>query len=708
MAQAKAKKNGKNGGSEGRIWPMERIRNFGIMAHIDAGKTTTTERILYYTGRIHRMGEVHEGAAMTDWMDQEKERGITITSASITTEWNDTRLCLIDTPGHVDFTAEVERSLRVLDGAVALFCAVGGVEPQSETVWRQADKYKVPRIAYINKMDRVGADFYRAVDMIADRFGTTPIPVQIPMGQGELFNGLIDLVRMKAVWYSEESQGLKWEEGEIPNDLIEQAKLYREKMLEAISDYDDELMELFLEDQEVPEAQLRAALRKATLDNQIVPVLCGSSYKNKGVQRLLDAIVFYLPSPADVGPVTGVHPHTEKEVVRHQRDDEPFCGLAFKIVTDPYVGRLTYTRVYSGVLHEGQMVMNSRTGKKLRISRILEMFANKREERKQVHAGGIVALVGLKQTATGDTLSELNDQIVLESLTFPKPVITRAIEPKSKADEEHLLDSLYKLAEEDPTFTVKYDEESGQTHISGMGELHLEILLDRLFREFEVQANVGQPRVAYKEGVRKTAKGVGRFVRQSGGRGQYGHAVIEVEPTDQGSGFEFVDKVVGGSIPRDYISSVKQGVQDALGSGPLLGFPIDDVRVTLVDGSYHDVDSSEIAFRVAGSMAFKDAVDHAGAYLAEPIMALEIISPEEYVGDVMNDLNSRRAKIQGITPRSDAQVVKAEVPLASMFGYATELRSMTQGRALFTMEFHHYERLPEQEQEKVVKKIRGY
>ncbi len=708
MAQSKHKKNGKSGGNGGRLWPMERIRNFGIMAHIDAGKTTTTERILYYTGRIHRMGEVHDGGALTDWMDQEKERGITITSASITTEWNDHRLCLIDTPGHVDFTAEVERSLRVLDGAVALFCAVGGVEPQSETVWRQADKYHVPRIAYINKMDRVGADFYRAVEMIADRFGSVPIPLQIPMGQGAMFNGLIDLVRMKAVWYSEETQGLKWDEGEIPNDLMDQAKEHREKMLEAISDYDDKLMELFLEEQEIPEDDLRAAIRKATLDNEIVPVFCGSSYKNKGVQRLLDAIVYYLPSPADMGPVKGINPHTEKDEFRHQQDDEPFCGLAFKIVTDPYVGRLTYARIYSGVLHEGQMVINSRTGKKLRISRILEMFANKREERKEVHAGGIVALVGLKETATGDTLSEKSDPIVLEELTFPKPVITRAIEPKSKADEEHLLDSLRKLTEEDPTFSVTYDEESGQTHISGMGELHLEIILDRLFREFEVQGNVGQPRVAYKEGISKPAKGVGKFVRQSGGHGQYGHAEIEIEPVEQGAGFEFVDKIIGGDIPREFIPAVRKGLQDAVGSGPLLGFPIDDVKVILTGGSSHDVDSNEIAFRVAGSMAFKDAVAHAGVYLAEPIMALEVTSPEEYVGDVMNDMNSRRARIQGITPRSDAQVVRAEVPLANMFGYATELRSMTQGRALFTMEFHHYEQLPEQEQQKVVKKIRGY
>ena len=687
---------------------MDKIRNFGIMAHIDAGKTTTTERILYYTGRLHRMGEVHDGAATTDWMEQEKERGITITSASITTEWKDNRLTLIDTPGHVDFTAEVERSLRVLDGAVALFCAVGGVEPQSETVWRQADKYGVPRIGYINKMDRVGADFYRAVDMIADRFGTTPIPLQIPMGMGELFNGLIDLITYQAVWYHEDSNGLQFEEGEIPPDLQEMAREWREKMLESISDYDDELMEMFLNGEEIPVDKLRAAIRKATIDLKITPILCGSSYKNKGVQRLLDAIVYYLPSPADIGPVEGIHPHTEKEISRPQNDDEPFAALAFKIVTDPYVGRLTYIRVYSGVLRTGDMVINQRTGKKERIGRILEMFANKREERVIVHSGGIVALVGMKDVRTGDTLSDQSHPILLEALAFPTPVITRAIEPKTKADQDQLVNSLLKLAEEDPTFMVRYDEETGQTQISGMGELHLEILIDRLMREFQVQANVGNPQVAYKEGLGKPAKGEGRFVRQSGGRGQYGHAVIEVEPQPLGTGYVFEDKIVGGSVPKEYIPAIKLGIQDALGGGMLAGYPVDDVLVRLVDGSYHDVDSSEMAFRVAGSMAIKDAAAKADPYITEPIMKMEVVTPEEYVGDVMGNLSSRRAKIHGIAPRSDAQVVRADVPLSEMFGYATELRSMTQGRALFTMEFDHYQRVPQSVQEEVVKKVRGF
>ncbi len=705
---ANGNKNGKGGDSENRLCPLEQVRNFGIMAHIDAGKTTTTERILYYTGRIHKMGEVHDGLAQTDWMELEKERGITITSASISTEWLNHRLSLIDTPGHVDFTAEVERSLRVLDGAVALFCAVGGVEPQSETVWRQADHYQVPRIAYINKMDRVGADFYRAIDMIKERFGTTPIPVQIPMGQGEMFNGLIDLVRMKAVWYIEETLGTKWEEGEVPNDLLEDAKSWREKLLESISDYDDNLMELFLEEKEVPEVELRAALRKATIDNKVVPVLCGSSYKNKGVQRLLDAIVYYLPSPLDVAAASGVNPVTGKKEQRQADDKEPFSALAFKIVTDPYVGRLTYIRVYSGIIRTGEMILNTRTGKKERVGRILEMFANKREERTTVFTGGIVSLIGMKNTRTGDTLSMIQKPIVLESLTFPEPVITRAVEPKTKADQEHLAESLMKLAEEDPTFVVRYDDDSGQTHISGMGELHLEILIDRLTREFKVQVNIGNPRVAYREGIAGGARGEGRFVRQTGGRGQYGHAVIEIEPQKNGAGFVFIDKIVGGKIPREYITSVKRGIEDALGSGVLAGYPISDVRATLVDGSHHDVDSSEMAFRISGSMAFKDAATNAEPYLMEPVMSLEVVTPEEYVGDVMNNLNGRRGKIQGITPRVEVQVIGAEVPLAEMFGYATDLRSMTQGRALFTMEFDHYRRIPEDLQKEIIRKVRGY
>lgn len=704
-----ANDKGKKGNAETRPWPMDQIRNFGIMAHIDAGKTTTTERILYYTGRVHRMGEVHDGAATTDWMEQEKERGITITSASITTEWKGHRLTLIDTPGHVDFTAEVERALRVLDGAVALFCAVGGVEPQSETVWRQADKYRVPRIAYINKMDRVGADFDRAVSMIKDRFGAHPVPLQIPMGEGEMFNGLIDLITNQAVWYHEDSQGLHFEEGEIPDDLRDEARAAREQMLESISDYDDHLMELFLEEKEIPEGKLREAIRKATLDIKIVPVLCGSSYKNKGVQRLLDAIVHYLPSPTDRGEVVGHEvDDPETEIVRQQKDDEPFAGLAFKITTDPYVGRLTYIRVYSGTLRQGDAILNQRTGKKERIGRILEMFANKREERTAVFSGGIVALVGMKDVRTGDTITDPKHPVLLESLSFPTPVITRAIEPKTKADQDLLVNSLLKLAEEDPTFVVAYDEETGQTHISGMGELHLEILIDRLLREFQVQANVGNPQVAYREGLGKPAKGEGRFVRQSGGRGQYGHAIIEVEPLEGGSGFVFEDKIVGGSIPREFIGSVKKGIEDAIGGGVLAGYPLSDIKATLLDGSYHDVDSSEMSFQVAGSMAIKDAAQKADPFLTEPIMAIEVVTPEEYTGDVMGDLTRRRGKVHGIVPRSDAQVVSADVPLSEMFGYASELRSMTQGRALFSMEFAHYLRVPQSVQDEVIKKVRGY
>jgi elongation factor G len=557
-------------------------------------------------------------------------------------------------------------------------------------------------------MDRVGADFYGTVDMIRDRFSIIPIPLQIPMGQGEMFNGLVDLITMKAVWYHEDTQGLKFEEGDIPSDLEEEAREWHEKMLEAISDYDDNLMELFLEGEDVPEKDLRAAIRRATLDLEIVPVLCGSSYKNKGVQRLLDAIVHYLPSPKDIEEVEGVHPHTEKPVVRKQIDDEHFAAIAFKITTDPFVGRLTYIRVYSGAIESGKMVLNARTGKKERIGRILEMFANKREERQKVFSGGIVALVGMKDIRTGDTLCDVANPILLESLTFPTPVITRAIEPRTKADQDHLVNSLLKLAEEDPTFVVKYDEEAGQTHISGMGELHLEIIIDRLVREFQVQANVGNPQVAYREGLGKEARAEGRFVRQSGGRGQFGHAIIEVEPSESEDGFVFEDKIVGGSIPKEYIPSVRMGVQDALGSGILAGFPVDNVKVRLVDGSYHAVDSSEMAFRIAGSMAFKEAAKKASPYLMEPIMLLEVVTPEEYVGDVVGNLNGRRAKISGITPRGSVQVIRALVPLAEMFGYATQLRSMTQGRALFTMEFSQYQRCPDSVQEEVIKKMRGY
>ena len=684
---------------------LHKVRNIGIMAHIDAGKTTTTERILFYTGRLHRMGEVHDGAATMDWMEQEKERGITITSAATSCEWEGHQINIIDTPGHVDFTMEVERSLRVLDGAVALFCAVGGVEPQSETVWHQADKYNIPRIAFVNKMDRVGADFNFVVNMIKERLGANPLPIVLPIGSGEMFNGLIDLLEMKTVLYNTSSLGVTFDYGEIPNDLLPESEAARKHLIEEAATYDDHLMEDYLEGEEISKERVLAALRKATIANQVVPVICGSAFKNQGVQRLLDAVNHFLPSPLDLPPTKGVHPYTGEEIERKASDDEPFSALAFKIVTDPYVGRLTYIRVYSGKVAKGDHVYNVATERKERISRILEMHANKREDLTDVGTGEICAIVGLNKTKTGDTICSKDDPIVLESMHFPEPVISVAIEPVSKMDQDSLSSGLTKLSEEDPTFKIRTNEETGQTIISGMGELHLDILVDRLHREFKVNAKVGRPQVAYKETILKKVEAEGKFVRQSGGRGQYGHCNIILEPNGTGKGYEFIDKIVGGSIPREYISSVSAGIKEALANGVVAGFPLIDVKVTLVDGSYHDVDSSEIAFKVAGSMALQAGAKKASPVILEPIMEIESVTPEEYLGDVSGDISSRRGKVQSMTPRNNAQVVTAQVPLAQMFGYATDLRSMTQGRAVFTMKFSHYEKLPKQVEEKILESV---
>ena len=672
---------------------LDATRNIGIMAHIDAGKTTTTERILYYTGVVHRMGEVHDGAATMDWMPQERERGITITSAATTCSWNGHRINIIDTPGHVDFTAEVERSLRVLDGAVGVFCAVGGVEPQSETVWRQADKYNVPRIAFVNKMDRTGADFYRVVDMMHDRLGSNFVPVQIPVGSGEMFTGLIDLVKMKLVSYQEDTLGIKFTENDIPRDLEEEANIYREKLLESVSDIDDTLMEKFLEGEEIKESEIIAALRQAVINVAAVPVFAGSAFKNKGIQRLLDGVVDYLPSPNDVADVEG-HDQQGELVTRSAREDEPFAALAFKVMTDPYVGRLTYFRVYSGTLKAGSYVLNSNKDKRERIGRMLQMHANKREEIDCVGPGDIAAVVGLKDTRTGETLCTEDSPVILEAMDFAKPVISVAIEPKTKADQDALGIALGKLVEEDPTFQVSTDEDTGQTIISGMGELHLEIIVDRLMREFKVAASVGKPQVTYKEALRKTVEAEGRFVRQSGGRGQYGHVVMNVGPGESGTGLVFENKIVGGKIPGEYINSVRRGVAGAMTGGVLAGYPFEDIFCELIDGSYHDVDSSEMAFQIAGSMGFQAAAKKAAAYLLEPVMDVEVIVPEEYMGDVIGDLNSRRGQIAGLTNRGDAQVISATVPLSEMFGYATTLRSITQGRAIFSMEFSKYVEAP--------------
>jgi elongation factor G len=675
---------------------LDRVRNIGIMAHIDAGKTTTTERILYYTGRTHKMGEVHEGAATMDWMEQEQERGITITSAATTAFWRDFRINIIDTPGHVDFTVEVERSLRVLDGAIAVFDTVAGVEPQSETVWRQADHYSVPRIAFMNKMDRVGADFFASVQTMVDRLGARPVPVQLPIGREDKFRGVVDLVEMKAIEYTDDL-GQNFEVGEIPAELVEQAQEYHHQLIDAVADHDDELLETYLEDEgKVTPEMLKRALRAATLDISVTPVLLGSAFKNKGVQPLLDAVIDFLPSPLDVPAVHGIDPRTEHELSRRPAVDEPFSALAFKVMSDPYVGKLTYFRVYSGQIKAGDRVLNTTTGKTERIGRILQMHANHREERETIGAGEIAAGVGLKQTTTGDTLAIDTAPIVLESMTFPDPVISVAVEPRTKGDQDKLGSGLQRLSEEDPTFRVRTDDETGQTLISGMGELHLEIIVDRLKREFSVDANVGRPQVAYRETISKPVQKVeGRFVRQTGGRGQYGHAVIDVEPAEPGEGYEFIDKIVGGKVPREYIPAVDLGIQEAMESGILAGYPVVDVRVSLVDGSYHDVDSSEMAFKVAGSMAWKEAMKRAKPKLLEPVMAVEVVTPEDYLGDVMGDLNSRRGRIENLEPRGNAQTIQARVPLAEMFGYATDLRSTTQGRATFTMQFDRYEEVPQ-------------
>ena len=663
------------------------------MAHIDAGKTTTTERILFYTGRVHKMGEVHEGAATMDWMVQERERGITITSAATTCFWRNHRINIIDTPGHVDFTVEVERSLRVLDGAVAVFCSVGGVEPQSETVWRQADKYHVPRIAYVNKMDRTGADFRAVVQQIRDRLGANAMPIQLPIGVEDSFRGMVDLIANKAYIYVDDL-GTRSDVSDVPADMLDQVAEAREALIEAIVEHDEELMERYLEGEEISPEELRKGLRKACLATKIVPVLCGSSFKNKGVQLLLDAIVDYLPSPADLPPVKGEHPRTGEPLTRELTDEAPFSALVSKIAADPYVGKLVFFRVYSGSLKAGSYVYNASTGQKERIGRIMQMHANHREEIEEVFSGDIAAAVGLKGTTTGDTLCDENNPILLEKLVFPEPVIDQAIEPKTKADQDKLGVALQRLAEEDPTFKVRTDEETGQTIIRGMGELHLEIIVDRLLREFKVEANVGKPQVAYRETIRKKVTQEGKFIRQSGGRGQYGHVWLEIEPNEPGKGFEFINKIVGGVVPKEYIPAVQAGVEEAMQSGVLAGYPVVDVKVTLFDGSYHEVDSSEMAFKVAGSIGFKEGARKADPVLLEPIMKVEVVTPEEFMGDVMGDLNARRGRIEGMERRGNSQVIRGLVPLASMFGYATDLRSATQGRAVYTMQFSHYEEVP--------------
>lgn len=677
------------------------------MAHIDAGKTTTTERILYYTGKLHRLGEVHDGAATMDWMEQEKERGITITSAATTCYWKDHQINIIDTPGHVDFTVEVERSLRILDGAIALFCAVGGVEPQSETVWRQADKYNVPRIAFINKMDRTGADFYNAVSMIRERLAANAIPINLPIGEGDMFAGVIDLINFKARMYHEETLGATFDEIDIPNDLLEKANKYRTEMLEAVSDIDDTLLENYLEGKEITSTEILRVLRQATIQLKIIPVLCGSAFKNKGVQRLLDCVIDFLPSPVESKEVEAHHIGINDVVKRKIDEKEKFTALAFKIMNDPYVGKLTFFRVYAGTLNAGSYIFNSVSGKKERISRLLQMHANHREEITEVKAGDIAAAVGLKYTRTGDTLCSEVDPVVLEKIVFPEPVIQIAIEPKTKADQDKLSESLSKLADEDPTFRIKVDDETGQTLISGMGELHLEILVDRMKREFKVEANIGKPQVAYRETISEQVTVEGKFIKQSGGRGKYGHVWIELTPNEPGKGFEFTNAIVGGVVPKEYIPAVSAGIQEAMRNGVIAGFPVVDIKAKLFDGSYHDVDSDELSFKVAGSIAFKEGAKKAKPILLEPIMDVEVVTPEEYLGDVMGDLNSRRGKIEGFSARKDAQVIKAVVPLSEMFGYATILRSMTQGRAIYTMQFAYYSEVPKSIAEEISEKSLG-
>jgi elongation factor G len=686
---------------------IERVRNIGIMAHIDAGKTTTTERILFYTGKSHRMGEVHDGAAVMDWMEQEKERGITITSAATTCYWNDHQINIIDTPGHVDFTVEVERSLRVLDGAVALFCAVGGVEPQSETVWRQADKYSVPRIAFINKVDRVGADFYNALQMMKDRLKANAVPINLPIGQGDMFVGVIDLIQFNARMYHEETFGATYDEIPIPQDLMEIANKYRTQMLEAVSDVNDTLLEKYLEGKEITPEEILAVLRKATIELKIIPVLCGSAFKNKGVQKLLDYVVDLLPSPIDFTEIEAHHVGMNDSVIIKIDEKEKFAALAFKIMNDPFVGKLCFFRVYSGKLKAGSYIYNPVSEKKERIGRLLQMHANHREDIDEVKAGDIAAAVGLKHTRTGDTLCSEDDPIVLEKMTFPEPVIQIAIEPKTKADQDKLSESLSKLSDEDPTFRVHVDHETGQTLISGMGELHLEILVDRMKREFKVEANIGKPQVAYRETITQKVDAEGKFIKQSGGRGKYGHVEIELEPNETGKGFEFINGIVGGSIPKEYIPAVSAGIQEAMRNGVVAGFPVVDIKARLYDGSYHDVDSDELSFKVAGSMAFKNGSQKAKPILLEPIMSVEVVTPEDYLGDVMGDLNSRRGKIEGFSARKDAQVIKAFVPLSEMFGYATILRSMTQGRAIYSMQFDHYQQVPQSIAEEIAEKSLG-
>ena len=686
-----------------RQYSLENTRNIGIMAHIDAGKTTTTERILFYTGKVHKIGEVHEGAATMDWMEQEQERGITITSAATTAQWKGNRINIIDTPGHVDFTVEVERSLRVLDGSVTLFCAKGGVEPQSETVWRQADKYNVPRLAYVNKMDIMGADFYNCIKMMKERLKANAVPIQLPIGKEDHFQGIVDLVTMKAELYKDDL-GKIIEEGPIPDDMKDVVEEYRNNLLEAVAELDEELMNKYLEGEELTEAEVRAGIRNATIKVAMIPVCCGSSYRNKGVQLLLDAVVDYMPSPLDIPAISGVSLDGETDIQRPADDNAPFSALAFKIMTDPYVGKLCFFRVYSGKLSSGSYVLNSTKNKRERIGRILQMHANHREEIDMVYSGDIAAAVGLKDTTTGDTLCTEDSPVILESMEFPEPVIEIAIEPKSKASQDKMIIALQKLAEEDPTFKMHTDVDSGQTIIGGMGELHLEIIVDRMMREFHVEANVGKPQVSYKETIRKAVKAEGKFVRQSGGKGQYGHCVLEIEPLEPGSGYEFVNKIVGGAIPKEYIAPIDAGIQDAMNNGILGGYQVLDLRVTLVDGSYHEVDSSEMAFKIAGSMGFKEGCRKADPVLLEPIMKVTVVVPEEYMGDVMGDLNSRRGRIEGMEARSGAQVITCHVPLSEMFGYATTLRSRSQGRGVFSMEFSHYEEVPKNIQEAVLKK----
>ena len=688
---------------------LSNVRNIGIMAHIDAGKTTLTERILYYTGRTHRIGEVHDGAATMDWMEQERERGITITSAATTCFWDGSRINIIDTPGHVDFTVEVERSLRVLDGSVAVFCAVGGVEPQSETVWRQADKYMIPRVAFVNKMDRVGADFFHVMDMIKDRLGSNPLPIIIPIGSGEMFTGIIDLLSMKAILYNESTLGTRFEYAEIPTDMQDEAEKWRHHLIEEAANYDLHLMEKYIADEEILLDELKSAIRKGCLDNTFIPMLCGSAFKNKGIQRLLDGVIDFLPSPKDVGAVKGLDPNDSDLVLTRNADNqEPFSALVFKIMTDSYVGKLTYIRVYSGKLDAGSYVYNPNSNKRERISRVLLMHSNKREDRDDMSAGEIVAAVGLKNVKTGDTICDEKNKILLESMDFPEPVVSVSLEPVSKVDQDSLSKALVKLGDEDPTFQVSTNSETGQTIISGMGELHLEILVERLLREFRVRANIGKPIVAYREALTSPVNDVeAKFIRQSGGRGQYGHVVINVKPNDPGKGYHFENKIVGGVIPREYIPSIDKGIQEALKNGVIAGYPIEDVRVELIFGSYHEVDSSEMAFKISGSMAIQDACKKAKPRLMEPIMKIEIIVPAEYLGDVMGDISARRGKIDGMEQRKKAQVVKANVPLNNMFGYVTDLRSITQGRAVFHMEFSHFQQVPSSVQDEIIERVHG-